>query len=139
MDLAELIFTSREYLAHFTYAEYPDHFAAFSQNVQPYFDDLSGADLQEQTKRLIEVIDQRLAGMPRREKKESTIQIKQVMALFLGPSALRYGQNAVAFAQCLCQSWNEKYPRNAFYLGDFDTLMKGFDANFLGITLRKYK
>ena len=46
---------------------------------------------------------------------------------------------AEVFIGELSRLWNGRYPRNRFLPGTFEKLMKGFDANLLGLPLRKSK
>ena len=75
----------------------------------------------------------------RAEKKAAEQEDKLVLAYFLAPAARRCGGPALHFAAILSRKWNARYPRNPFYPGDFDVILKGFDANLLGLPLRKSK
>jgi hypothetical protein len=35
--------------------------------------------------------------------------------------------------------WCSEYPRNVYLAGTYEQIMKGFDANLLGLPLRKSK
>lgn len=66
-----------------------------------------------------------------------SFKFKQVLALFLSPFCLKKGGEFEFFARELNKVWNKKYPKNVYYLTDFDSILKGFDANLLGLPLRK--
>ena len=137
MGFANLIVSSRSYLDRFNYDEYPVCFAEFAAMAEPLFAALSESDPEHSADILIRELERRCCSLPKREKKKAAEQDKQVLALFLTPAAIRSGNTAAAFAQLLCDKWNGAYPRNRYYPGDYDTIMKGFDANLLGLPLRK--
>ena len=137
MDFADLIVSSRSYLDRFNYDEYPICFAEFSAAADPLFEALSEADINSGADRLIDELDRRHNALPARRKKAAADQDKQVLALFLTPAAIRRGNNAAEYARVLCERWNLRHPQNRYYLGDYETILKGFDANLLGLPLRK--
>ena len=53
--------------------------------------------------------------------------------------ALRASEAAGAFAETMREKWNTRFPRNTFLPGRFEEILKGFDANLLGLPLRKSK
>lgn len=136
MTFAELIADSRSDLEIFNYDDYPVCFAAFSQRAQPLFDAL-GPDPSRAAETLTDTLSEVWAALPRRERRETAQQDKQVVALFLYPAAIRHSETAAAFARALQTIWNRRFPRNKFLPGEFDAIMKGFDANLLGLPLRK--
>ena len=100
--------------------------------------DLSPAELQAAAVSLIRLLEEKRSGLRRAEAKELAHSDKQVLALFLTPAAQSSGIEAVSeFASVLNRIWNETYPKNAYYAGSFESIMKGFDANLLGLPLRK--
>lgn len=137
MDLAELISTSRSYLSCFDYDHYPACFQTFEQDCSPILAALEGADLESAATQLIDTLERRRAELPRRAQKTAAEEEKRVLALFLSPAAERLGGAAADFVQILCRQWNKRYPRNIFLAGNYETIMKGFDANLLGLPLRK--
>lgn len=139
MDLAELISTSRSYLACFDYDHYPACFQAFEEDCAPLLDALEGTDPGSAAAQLIDTLERRRAALPRRVQKTAAEEEKRVLALFLAPAAERLGEAAADFVQVLCRQWNVRYPRNTFMAGNYETIMKGFDANLLGLPLRKSK
>ena len=137
MDLAELISASRSYLACFDYDHYPACFQAFGQDCSPILAALEGSALESAAAQLIDTLERRRAELPRRVQKAAAKEEKQVLALFLAPTAERLGGTSADFVQILCRQWNARYPRNTFLAGNYETIMKGFDANLLGLPLRK--
>ncbi len=132
MELTRLIVSSRAYLNCFDYDHYPDCLETFEKAAAPLLSvSVSDPEL------LIDELERIYADLPRRERKEAAIKDKQVLALYLSPAALRIGNGAEAYARLLCEKWNQHYPRNRYIVGDYDTIMKGFDANLLGLPLRK--
>ena len=123
MNFAELISASRTYLSCFDYDHYPACFQAFENDAAPLFDALEGGR----------------AELPRKVQKTAAEEEKQVFALFLAPAALRRGGAAQTFSEALCRQWNTRYPRNTFLAGNYETILKGFDSNLLGLPLRKSK
>ena len=137
MELADLIISSRAYLTRFDYDDYPPCFAEFEASAAPLFDALEGADPKQRAGVLLDALERRRSELSRREQKAALEQDKQVLALFLTPAANRRGSAAADFAAALCDAWCVRYPRSRYYPGDFEAIMKGFDANLLGLPLRK--
>ena len=147
-ELAELIAGSRPYLDLFDYDHYPDCFSAFSRASEAFFSGLEGMNKDELLSTagsLISRLEAGWQGLSRSDAKEIPRRDKQVLALFLTPAAIEYashhaGQNAAAdFADALLSAWNAKFPRNTYLAGDYRDIMEGFDANLLGLPLRKSK
>lgn len=137
MDLAELISASRSYLACFDYDHYPACFQSFEADCAPLLAALEGSDPEAVAAQLIDTLERRRAELPHRAQKTAAEEEKRVLALFLAPTAERLGGGAADFVQVLCRQWNARYPRNTFLAGNYETIMKGFDANLLGLPLRK--
>ena len=137
MDFAELISSSRGYLAQFDYDHYPANADAFAAKAEPYFLSLEGADLTAAAEEALNALERGREGLRRREQKLAAEEEKKVLALFFSPMAIRRGGAAAEFALLLCQRWKERYPRDAYLTGTYEELMRGFDANLLGLPLRK--
>ena len=139
MDLADLISRTRGELSVFDYDHYPDSFARFERAAADFFGDLGEDDCDAAAEALIAGLEDGWSRLSRKERKTAEQEDKQVLAYFLAPAARRCGGPAVSFAEILSRKWNARYPRNPFYPGDFDVILKGFDANLLGLPLRKSK
>ena len=139
MELRDLIFSFIPRLSSFSYSGYPPAFEAFEQEAAPFFAAITPENAEEQARDLIAGLEALRSTLGRREAKMRAENEKQVLALFLTPAALRRGGNAAVFSEALNRLWNEQYPRNCYYPGTFETIMKGFDANLLGLPLRKKK
>ena len=86
---------------------------------------------------LIDGFDLYCSSLSKKEIKDMSFKFKQVLALFLSPFCLKKGGEFEFFARELNEVWNKTYPKNVYYLTDFDSILKGFDANLLGLPLRK--
>lgn len=139
MELCDLILATLPALESFSYSGYPPAFAAFEQEAAPFFDSLRAVEVEARAASLITELEKVRGPLGRREAKKRAGKEKQVLALFLAPAAQRYGEAAQRFAEELSRLWNARYPRNRFYPGSYETIMKGFDANLLGLPLRKSK
>lgn len=139
MDFAALIEEARADLSAFDAARYPDRFAAFEARAGACFEALAGRDAKTEAQALLDALEARRAALPRREQKQALTEQKRVLALFLSPAARRYGGEAEAFIRCLAEQWNARCPREPFTPGDYDAIMQGFEASFLGIPLRGFK
>lgn len=137
MDLAGIISGSREYLSVFDYDHYPENFEAFGKSCSAFFDGLEDKDLSSEADALADELEKGKADLSRREAKTAAEEEKRVLALFFTPAALKRGGRAEEFANVLCDTWNRRYPKNAYKVGDYDTILKGFDSDFLGIKMRK--
>lgn len=139
MELCDLILETMPALPSFSYSGYPPAFAAFEQEAVPLFAALRAEEAKAQAAALIAALETARSPLGRREARERAKKEKQVLALFLAPAARRHGEAAQRFAEELSRQWNARYPRNHFYPGSFEAIMKGFDANLLGLPLRKSK
>ena len=139
MSFAELIQTSREYLSRFDYDDYPLCFQEFEQKADPLFSDLEENQLPETAETLIRELEAGWASLRRGAAKAAKQQDRQILALFLSPAAQRHSPKAEQFAGILQQQWCTAFPRYRYYAGNFEAIMKGFDNNIMGLTLRKSK
>ncbi|MCR5089580.1 MAG: hypothetical protein K6C08_08720 [Oscillospiraceae bacterium] len=137
MDFEELIRAAHPYLDCFDYDHYPLCFAAFEEKAEPILDALKMEPTMETADRLLNSLEQSRERLPRREKKQALCKDRQVLALFFTPAAGKRGEAETAFAELLRSCWNRRYPRTPYYSGTFEGIMKGFDANLLGLPLRK--
>ena len=139
MDFVELISSAHPYLERFDYDHYPDCFAEFEENCGKWFTEHEALDAENETERILEQFEARWAELPRRERREAAYRDKQVLALFFSPAAVRISEESDAFAEVLREKWNIRFPRNTFLPGRFEEILKGLDANLLGLPLRKSK
>ena len=139
MDIAARILAARTDLRQFDYDHYPACFAAFEADCRDYFGALELSGAEAAAAGVLRDLEERRAALPRREQKASLEQERQVLALFLSPAAARYGEAAAAFSRALREQWLGLHPRLPYQLGDFDAILRGFDANLLGLPLRKSK
>lgn len=137
MDFFTLLDSARPYLGCFDYDHYPQNFAAFERRAAPFFDALEDASLAADAEALLDRAAERWAGLPRLRRAAAAKQDKTVLALFFTPAAARHSERARAFAALLQDGWNRRFPRNRYLAGDYDAIVKGFDTDFFGITLRK--
>lgn len=136
MDLIELVDRAQEALARFNAMEYADAFARFEKDCAPVFYDL--ADPGAEAQALLDRLDARRQARQRREQKKILDKEKLALALYLSPAAERRGGDAVLFSEHLNRLWNERYPKSSYKPGNFDTIMSGFGASFLGIPLNNF-
>ena len=139
MDFVELISSAQAYLDRFDYDHYPDCFSEFEENCARWFTEHEALDAEGETERILEQFEARWEQLPRRERREAAYRDKQVLALFFSPAATQISEEAGAFAEVLREKWNIRFPRNTFLPGRFEEILKGFDANLLGLPLRKSK
>ncbi len=139
MDFFALIDSALPYLAHFDYDHYPENFAAFEESAAPFFDALDPACFEARVGAILDGAAARWEKVPRLARRGEAKRDKTVLALFFTPAAARHSETARAFAALLQARWNSRFPRNRYLAGDYDALLKGFDTDFFGITLRKTK
>lgn len=135
MNFVELITSSRGLLDRFSFDLYPDSLSEFTVKAAPLFSSIE--DPEAAAAECLAKMQEYYGTLTRKELKELPFLDKQVMALFLGPAAKKQGETTQRFIEKLSAIWNETYPKNRFFPGDFDEIMKGFDANLLGIPMRK--
>lgn len=139
MTFFELIENARAYLAVFDYDNYPVCFQRFEGDAKPLFDGLGEENSRSLAAALVEELAQRQAALSWGAKRRLADEHKRVLSLFLTPAAQRHSKGALAFAEQVRTLWGERYPRNGYLLGTYEQIMKGFDANLLGLPLRKSK
>lgn len=139
MTFGECIDGARVYLAMFDYDHYPDCFRQFEADVEPLFAAVTEQNCQALAAALVAELAERRSTLPRRAQKDAALQQKQVLALFLSPAARRHSAAAQLFSDQLRAMWCSEYPRNVYLAGTYEQIMKGFDANLLGLPLRKSK
>ena len=138
MKLTEIIISSAHYLSEFNYDRYPKNFTTFSKRCLQVLSEDPIQNASSAAGNLIEDFDSLCASSARRERKKTAFEFKQVLALFLSPFCLKEGGEFEMFAVELNRLWNLKYPKNVYYVSDYDSIMEGFDINLLGLPLRKY-
>ena len=131
MKLADLIFDTRSALSNFDYDHYPRAFAAFSAELERCFSPDPDPD------ELLDALDAKRASIGRRESRAFLLQDRQVMALFFAPACRKLGGAFQEYSELLNVLWAERYPKYRYLLGSYEAIMKGFDANLLGLPLRK--
>lgn len=139
MNFLELLDAAQPYLKNFDYDHYPANFSAFEQAAAPFFASLTGADHAALTAELLAAVEARWAALPRFRRSALAKKDKTVLALFFTPAAARHSETAGAFSEQLRRSWNARFPRNSYLAGDYEKIVKGFDTDFFGLTLRNSK
>ena len=139
MTFVELIDHARAYLGRFDYDQYPVCFQQFERDIQPLFDALAEQDGEKLAAALVRELVERRSSLPRRGQKDAAFEQKQVLCLFLSPAAQRHSEAAQSFSEQLRSLWCAAHPRNTYLAGTYEQIMKGFDANLLGLHLRKSK
>lgn len=78
--------------------------------------------------RLIDELEARWASEARNKRLRELLKEKDktLIAVFLVPAALAYGERCAAFADALCLVWNERYPKDRFHVGTFEDIAAGF-------------
>jgi len=135
MDLAELIVSSRPYLARFDRGSYPLCFQKFEAACAPIFDALTDTEPEQAAYALVDALAQRRAALSRRDRRRALDEDRRMLALFLSPAAARR-PDAAAFAAALNRVWNARYPRTPFLTGSYEDIMRGFEPRIMGIPLR---
>ncbi|MBO4242861.1 MAG: hypothetical protein J5883_06245 [Clostridiales bacterium] len=121
MDLTTLLKDSFIYLSRFDYDHYPEDFESFLSNLKE-----------------LEEIDPSLIFQERKSLPKTAVDdYKKVIALYLCPALKKLDKAGTA--EEINRQWNETFPKDKFYISDFESILKGFDANLLGLPLRKSK
>ncbi len=139
MELLEIIIASHPYLSRFSYDEYPDCLLEFEQKTADFFQSVTENNVDEKIRNIISSFASRYDELPKRERKKAINDDRQILALFLTPGILRRNPPLTEFAEKLCAEWNSRFPKEKYLVGSFETIMKGFDSNMLGLPLRKSK
>lgn len=137
MDITELILASQRYLDEFDYDHYPGNFDSFLSQISGVISELNEDSYGSYITELIGNLERRILALPRLKQNKARNRIKKVLALFFVPSCIKIGVNGEKFADELIIQWNKKNPREQFIRGEYETILKGFDSNILGIHLRK--
>ena len=137
MDFIKLLDLAQPWLGCFDYDHYPANFASFEEQAAPFFRTLETASHEETAERLLDQVEARWAQLPRLRRGALAKKDKMVLALFFTPAARRHSGASAAFAETLRERWNGRFPRFRYLSGEYETIVKGFDTDFFGITLRK--
>ena len=137
MKLTDIIINAMPYLSEFNYDCYTNNYKKFSEDLVPVLSTALLSEVHTAVQDLIDGFDLYCSSLSKKEIKDMSFKFKQVLALFLSPFCLKKGGEFEFFARELNKVWNKKYPKNVYYLTDFDSILKGFDANLLGLPLRK--
>ncbi len=139
-DLKQLIRSAHPYLEQFDYDHYPEQFASFEASLMLLLreaQDEHAADTAAAAQEVVDAFSEDYSRLPWWQRGVTSSRDKRVLALFLTPAALRAGGYAADLAEQLRGCWNRRYPREPYLAGEYETIMKGFDANLLGLPLRK--
>ena len=139
MSFIELISSAHPYLDVFDYNHYPSNFAEFEDRCAEWFEQYRTLNEKDTVECILEQFEQRWKQIPRRDRKETAFRDKQILALFFSPAAEHASGIEKEFAEALRSQWNARFPKNSFLPGHFEDILKGFDANLLGLPLRKSK
>ena len=137
MKLTDIIINALPYLSEFNYDCYTNNYKKFSEDLVPVLSTALLSEVHTAVQDLTDGFDIYYSSLSKKEKKDKPFKFKQVLALFLSPFCLKKGGEFEFFARELNEVWNKTYPKNVYYLTDFDSILKGFDANLLGLPLRK--
>lgn len=92
----------------------------------------ASARIDELAEALLEALEADWAAS--RHRSSAAEDDKFVIALFLIPMVRRCGgESGEVFARRLHAVWMERYPRNPFALGDYETILGGFRKKYLGL------
>ncbi len=136
MDWIMFMEQAQDALEHFNAAEYAAAFQRLEEESAALFDALEAPGAEAQT--LLDTLEVRRQALGRREQKIALDREKLALALYLSPAAERRGGNAVLFSEQLNRLWNERHPKNSYKPGNFEAIMSGFQASFLGIPLNNF-
>ena len=138
-SFAERIAASGGYLLKFNGNEYPACFREFEEMCAPYFSALEPGGPAGAAEDLVAALAAQLEALPKRERKAAAERLQRLLALYVTPAAARHSELAGAFAVELQERWNRSFPKNRFLCGDYEKIMEGFNATFLGIPLKDYR
>lgn len=136
MDWITFVDRAQDALEQFNAAEYAAAFQRLEEESAALFDALETPGAEAQT--LLDTLEVRRQALGRREQKIALDREKLALALYLSPAAERRGGNAVLFSEQLNRLWNERHPKNSYKPGNFEAIMSGFQASFLGIPLNNF-
>ena len=137
MDFFALLDSAQSYLSCFDYDHYPQCFQEFESNAADFFNSLADGSSAETAETLLDGVANRWKTLPLLKRSAAAKRDKTVLALFFTPAAARHSETAKSFAAVLQERWNTRFPRNRYLSGDYEAIIKGFDTDFFGITLRK--
>ena len=136
MDILKLLIGTRDSLTPFDYDHYPAAFENFSAQL------FSLPEIREESlsaEEILESFTAYYAALPSRQQKKEIDLDRQVLALFFTPAAVMNEGPLSTLSEELCELWNKKYPKYRYYPTTYEKIMAGFDANLLGLPLRKSK
>lgn len=131
MDYSILIPESMGYyLDGFKKNDYPVCFRNYREQTEQIFRDIAQSDPRQCALGLVDWID---AHPGRFFRARRMIDRKMLMLQYTVPAAIQAGQTE--FAKELCRCWKERHPEQAFRMGTYEELMKGFNNTLLGFPL----
>ncbi len=126
-EAERLLRGQKELLQHFDRMEYEGLFARYKAEHLPFFAALDADAAADAVTELLR-LSERQTRFPW-GKKLALLDLQRFFLLYLVPAALDSGYPAAAeFAERLRQSWNERWPDNAFGACTYQELVEGFRA-----------
>lgn len=138
LPLTQLITEKRGYLDFFNRNHYKEYFQKYCEESAEIFDELSAAGeaagygaYQFYTQTAGRLIDELEACWDSQERKKRRRELqkerdKTLIAVFVIPAAIAYGEGCAAFADALSAVWNGRYPKDRLHVGRFEDIAAGF-------------
>ena len=142
-ELAGCVLSHRGYQRKITRNEYKPSFETFLEDTSPVFSKLNAAvdalgDAEQRlngaAKRMLDDLKAAWDASAERNKSNLRSDDKVVIAIFFVP-ALRSLRLPISepLAKYLQEQWVGRYPKDPFYLGDYDSIEAGFRRKLLGL------
>jgi hypothetical protein len=141
-NLCQAVWGGREWLDHFNRREYEKSFQRYMEQFGDVYAQAvreTGGD-ETRLRALAEaVVDGIEAGWKRQRiwnRAAVRVDEKQVIVTYLSPMLMgREEEGCRTLAELLRDGWRARWPKNAYEVGDYKTIRKGFHNVVLGVDL----
>lgn len=137
-DVQEILLAAlngKSYIKDFSYKTYEAAFLKYKGNYSSVFVRILAENEPQQ---LADDFFRGLEDVWSRKKlgrKETILETKMVITLYLTPLLLQLGDEGAAFAEALCQKWEEERPGDGYKICAYEQVEKSFHRVFLGFDL----
>lgn len=134
----ELVISKRRFLDSFNRQSYDEAFKEYCKECESAFDAVEHTDVAEdinERELLLEAAEgfvQELseewetAEHSNRRRRLRMLQDRTLIAVFLAPAAIEYGERCGVLAEALEEAWRRRFPKEEFHVGTYEVISEGF-------------
>ena len=138
LDLQPLllaVLNGKLYIKDFTYKKYGSAFIRYKEQYCSAFAcAIDGSDHQQLANEVYQGLEQ--AWLRKKiGRKETIIEAKMMITLYLTPMLLEIGAEGESFATALCQKWKDSNPGDRYEICTYEQISKSFHRVLFGFDL----